>query len=199
MNIYNNLVKDSGGGCPLNKILFIYDNYIKNQNINKIVEIGVYNGCFLLPIAEFSNVECIGIDPYTIYIQNDIIDSKIYNIAKTITTDQKLLDNIYDRLLNNISKFNIKNVQIKKNKSNEVYTEFIDESIDILHIDGNHDYNSVLDDLINYNTKIKKNGILIMDDTNWTPVMNAMLKFLNINNNYKILHKFDEWMILQKN
>lgn len=37
-----------------------------------------------------------------------------------------------------------------------------------------------------------------MDDTNWESVMNALIDFLNNNNNFQIIHKFDTWTILKK-
>ena len=79
MEIYNNLVKDSGGACPPSKFMYIYDNFIKDKIIDTIVEIGVYNGCFLLPITFLNNNnKSYGIDPYKSYIQNDIDDPNLY-------------------------------------------------------------------------------------------------------------------------
>jgi hypothetical protein len=69
MDIYNSLVKDSGGACTSYKFMYIYNNFIRDKNIKTIVEIGVYNGCFLLPITYLNNnTLSYGIDPYESFI-----------------------------------------------------------------------------------------------------------------------------------
>ena len=104
INIYNCLVKDSGGACSSHKFMYIYNNFISGKNIKTIVEIGVYNGCFLLPITSLNNnILSYGIDPYESFIQNDIkdVNLKLYNIAASISTDTEFLNNVYNRLINN--------------------------------------------------------------------------------------------------
>jgi hypothetical protein len=198
MNIYNSLIKDFGGACPPYKFMYIYDNFIKNKNINKIVEIGVYNGCFLLPITYMNNnILSYGIDPYKSYIQNDIEDINIKNKANILTTNFTLFNDIYYRLIDNINKFNL-NIKIIRDLSENVVNMFENDSIDILHIDGNHDYDYVLKDLLLYNEKIVHNGIIIIDNINWKCIKNALDTFLNSVNNFKVIYNHSEWCIIQK-
>ena len=198
IDIYNCLVKDAGGACSSRKFMYIYNNFISGKNIKTIVEIGVYNGCFLLPITSLNNnILSYGIDPYESFIQNDIKDVKLYNIAARISTDTEFLNNVYNRLINNIDKFNL-NVKIIRDKAENVSNNFENNSIDILHIDGNHDYNSVLKDLSLYNKKIVINGIIIMDDINWKSVKNALDDFLSSTNNFKLIYIEKDWCIIQK-
>ena len=198
MDIYDSLVKDSGGACSPYKFMYIYSNFVRDKNIKMIVEIGVYNGCFLLPITHMNNnILSYGIDPYESYIQNDIQDEDLYKIAADITTNNNFLSDVYDRLMENINKFNL-NVKILRNKSESVSNNFDDTSIDILHIDGSHDYEYVLKDLSLYSDKIINNGIIIMDDTNWPSVMSAVDTFLKSTNKFKMIHVESEWCVIQK-
>ena len=198
MDIYNSLVKDVGGACPPYKIMYIYNNFIRDKNIKTIVEIGVYNGCFLLPITHMNNnTLSYGIDPYESFIQNDIKDKNLYKIAASISTNSEFLNSVYNRLVNNINKFNL-NVNILRDKSENVVNNFDDNSIDILHIDGCHDYEYVLKDLSLYSNKIIKDGIIIMDDTNWPSVRSAVDTFLKSTNKFKMIHVEPEWCIIKK-
>jgi tRNA G46 methylase TrmB len=107
-NIHDSLVKDAGGAAPKNFILDIYTNYIKNKSNLLIVEIGVYNGCFLLPITKLNNnIKSYGIDPYTSYIQSDIDNESLKALADSISGDQLFLDTVYNRLIKNIQLFNL--------------------------------------------------------------------------------------------
>lgn len=198
MDIYNSLVKDAGGACDPYKIMYIYNNFIHDKNIKTIVEIGVYNGCFLLPITYMNNnILSYGIDPYESFIQNDIEDKYLYKIAASISTSSEFLNSVYNRLISNINKFNL-NVNILRYKSENVVNNFDDNSMDILHIDGCHDYEYVLKDLSLYSNKITKDGIIIVDNTNWISIMSALDTFLKSTNKFKMIHIEPEWCIIKK-
>lgn len=198
IDIYNSLVKDAGGACSPYKFMYIYNIFIRDKNINTIVEIGVYNGCFLLPITYMNNnTLSYGIDPYESFIQNDIKDENLYKVAAAISTNTIFLNDIYNRLISNIDKFKL-NVKILRNKAEQVSNNFETNSIDILHIDGSHDYEYVLKDLSLYSEKIINNGIIIMDAIDWPSVKSAMDTFLNSTSNFKIIHVEPEWCIIKK-
>jgi tRNA G46 methylase TrmB len=196
--IHDNLVKDGGGGAPKSFINQIYNNYIKDKNVDIIVEIGVYNGCFLLPITYLNNnKKTYGIDPYSAYIQKDINNLSLKKLADSISGSQAILDSIYSRLLNNIKQFNL-NVEMYRDYAENVYNNFLDNSIDILRIDGNHDTDYVMKDLSLYINKLKINGIVLMDDTDWDSVNSAMNAFLSIHTNVILEQRGNEFCILRK-
>ena len=89
-------------------------------------------------------------------------------------------------------------MNILRDKSENVVNNFDDNSIDILHIDGCHDYEYVLKDLSLYSNKIIKDGIIIMDDTNWPSVRSAVDTFLKSTNKFKMIHVEPEWCIIKK-
>ncbi len=207
-NIRKSIIADMGGCCPLDKLEFVFklidsgninNNNINNENkkINKIIEIGLYRGAFSLPVASYSGVSTIGVDPYQSYLQKDITDGNVYNIAKTITEDQKYLDSVFEYVQNKAKEYNLNNFAIVRKTSNEAVSDFEDNSIDLLHIDGCHDYQFVKDDINNFYPKISKFGYVIFDDTNWESVKKAYDEFV-FQNNVKIVKETSNWICIQK-
>ena len=69
------------------------------------------------------------------------------------------------------------NLTLIEGDFNEV-AETWNKKIDILHIDGNHNEMNVSRDILLYLPLIKKNGYIIMDDTNWDSIKKSINKFL---------------------
>lgn len=66
-------------------------------------------------------------------------------------------------------------IQFIKGESIEIAPLFINESIDILFIDTNHEYQSVKQDLENWLPKVKSNGIVLFHDYgSWKGVTEAV-------------------------
>ena len=63
-----------------------------------------------------------------------------------------------------------------------VYSGFDDESISFLHLDANHSFESVYQDLETYYPKMKKGGMILFDDWQWNQVREAVIEFLKNNN-----------------
>ena len=63
---------------------------------------------------------------------------------------------------------------IIRSTSEACVNNFQDESIDILHIDGNHSEDFALRDAMLYFPKVKKNGYIWFDDVNWTSTSKAI-------------------------
>lgn len=166
------------------------------------VEIGVLGGNTLVELYDLckkNNVKIIGIDPFE--------NIAIYN-GKTgeELSDKKIIKNTYEiqrknrENLQNIIKDNKLDINLIIGTSWENHSKFEDNSIDLLHIDGDHSYEGVKKDINLYYPKVKKNGIIIFDDYNWKGVSTAVDEFIKNNNiqkenYYKYLNKF----ILKKN
>ena len=69
-------------------------------------------------------------------------------------------------------------ITLVREKSENYYQNIKKESIDVLHIDGNHDEEYVTKDIINYLPLVKKGGYIIMDDTSWVGVINSIQNHL---------------------
>ena len=175
---------DSGGRCDEIKGNIIKDLIIKS-NAQLCVEIGVFKGSSLMYFAEALEItkgRVIGIDPYSMdtlknEIPNKSLNDHIYNV---LFNEQIVLDKIYDGVLKVINENNLKNtVSLVKSKSEDYYNNLKIESIDIIHIDGNHDEEYVTKDIQLYLPLVKKGGYIIMDDTTWPGVIKSIENHLN--------------------
>ena len=72
-------------------------------------------------------------------------------------------------------------ISLIRAKSEDYHTNIEKESIDVLHIDGNHDEEYVTKDILFYLPLVKKGGYIIMDDITWPGVINSINNHLNGN------------------
>jgi len=140
---------DIGGLCTEPKGNVI-KSLVKDSNAKLCVEIGVFKGSSLLYFAE----------------------AIIYNV---LFKEQTTLDNLYSNLTQIIEENKLNNVvKLIRDKSENYYQNIKSESIDVLHIDGNHDEEYVSKDILNYLPLVKKGGYIIMDDITWVGVKNSI-------------------------
>lgn len=115
--------------------------YINNFKSSTFVEIGSYQGGSLW-----------------IYGNLLIRPKSIIHVIEPLET--RALNKVCDKL---------KELQYKltyyKKHSYEIVNNFKDESIDLLHIDGLHDYINIKRDWDLYYPKVRKGGIIILHDT----------------------------------
>jgi predicted O-methyltransferase YrrM len=174
---------DLGGRCGDFKGNVIKNLVIKS-NAKFCVEIGVFKGASLMYFIEAlqtTNGKIIGIDPYTHsgfknHIEDSYLRDAIYN---RLFTEQKVLDDLYTNLTTKINENNLNNiVTIIRDSSENYYTNIERSSVDILHIDGNHDEKHVTMDILYYLPLVKKGGYVIMDDANWPGVKKSIDTYL---------------------
>jgi predicted O-methyltransferase YrrM len=170
---------DVGGLCLESKGNVIKE-LINTSNAKLCVEIGVFKGSSLLYFAESlqdTGGKVIGIDPYQLTnLKNDIPDKVsshlIYNV---LFTEQKVLDEIHSKLIEIVEDNNLNNlIEIVRDTSENYYHNLNVESIDVLHIDGNHDEEYVTKDIVNYLPLVKRGGYILMDDITWDGVKNSI-------------------------
>jgi hypothetical protein len=73
--------------------------------------------------------------------------------------------------------------EIMRISSSEAYLKFDNESIDFIHIDGNHSEQSAIFDVVHWLPKVKKKGIICFDDAWWKstqPAIKILLKECDI-------------------
>ena len=113
------------------------DVFKKKKFLNKdlmILEIGSFEGMSLLFFQYFLKVKKI--------ISIDLVKNK--NFMKNIKS------------FKNVKFFNVKSNIFFKKKNNYKF--------DIIYVDGSHYYKDVYNDLMNSEKKLKKNGLMIIDD-----------------------------------
>jgi len=105
-------------------------------------------------------------------------------------SEEHIEHNILELFINNIKKYEDKILYIK-GKSKDVVNEFEDNLIDMLFIDGSHEYEDVKNDLNLYFEKVKSDGIILVHDTatndskGWEGPTKAVNEFIE-NNKTKI-------------
>ncbi len=158
---------DIGGLCTEPKGNVI-KSLVKDSNAKLCVEIGVFKGSSLLYFAEAlqeTGGKVIGIDPYEIEsLKNEIPNKQVSHIIYNVLfKEQTTLDNLYSNLTQIIEENKLNNVvKLIRDKSENYYQNIKSESIDVLHIDGNHDEEYVSKDILNYLPLVKKGGYIIM-------------------------------------
>lgn len=124
------------------------------------VEIGTWMGAFPQRFLEVNKPKKMYlIDPYKHFEQ---FDRSCYGGNDM---DQKKMDDIYE-FVANLFKKQIENgrIEILRNTSDNVVSQFEKDSLDWVYIDGNHSYDFVKQDLANYFPKIKSGGFITGDD-----------------------------------
>lgn len=164
----------------------VMKNFI-NKNVKEngiIVEIGVHGGASLLKTADLlinKNIKLFGIDCW-----EDINISGINGKPNNFWTKSSLNRFLhlhkqnYIHLNKIIEYYDYKFIELIKGFSNDenIVNKFDDNSIDAIYIDGDHSYKGVKSDLELYYTKIKKNGLILLDDYgNFVSVRSAVDDF----------------------
>jgi len=137
-------------------INFCKKNFKREINV---IEIGARYGDSSEVIMKNLNVSNYYIiDPYESYEEYSID-----GFNEVLKKNKNIFENTKKKLNNMFSRVNI---TFYKNYSNDknIINNFENESIDLIFIDGNHEYSYVLSDLENYYPKLKKNGIICGDD-----------------------------------
>ena len=154
------------------------DKAIKLIGKNDIVaEIGVYNGEFSERILKKKKfVKLYGIDPWMYY-------PDLYKVENSNKYLQDKQDIRYSNTLSRLEKF-IKQgraIIIRSTADDAAINELKDIKFDFVYIDGNHGYDFVMNDLVNYSIKLNKDGKICLDDYHFPEVSKAVHDFLSKN------------------
>jgi len=173
INEMQSLAEKCEGWCTSEKMkelaLLVYENQLMVS-----VEIGVFNGRSLIPQAyaykQLNRGMVYGIDPWDQQAAMQIGHDKINQ--DTLKID---FNGMYEDLKRKLQEFQLSSyVALIRVKAEDVEDRFSKESIDFLHIDGNHGEEAVLNDIKLYFPKVKKGGFICFDDTTWTTTPKAI-------------------------
>lgn len=167
------------GWCSPGKTLVIMET-IKKNNCQNCIEIGVFAGKSLLPMAKA--VEFIGkgkvyaIDAWTpqAALEGLALSDPNYSWWKQIDFDA-----FHHQTIDLIQKNNLSHIcSIRKESSQSAAGLFVDETIDFIHIDGNHSEEAVFQNVVKYFPKLKDRGYLLLADPNWISSRKALVYLL---------------------
>lgn len=191
------LFTDLQGWCSDTKTAYLMD-LVRDTDAQLIVEIGVYGGKSLIPMAlvckEKKSGLCHGIDPWSSEASQegwaeDNVNGKWWG--------QLSHDKIYERYRKGVERYGVNNQIVDRVfKSEDIAHEFDDESIDILHLDGNHAEEVAYRDVELYSDKVKRGGYWIFDDINWGTTLKAQR--LLEQKGYEIVHTFKRWRVYRR-
>jgi len=159
------LMSQLDGWCSYEKAAVLIDAILKTKP-ETIVEIGVYGGKSLVPMAyalEMNGKGLIyGIDPWdTTESLKGIKNESSEYFWGSYVDHQVVMQN----LINKILQFKLqKRITLIRNSSLEAPPI---EDIDILHIDGNHSDEASYIDVTKWVPLVKKGGLIILDDMTW--------------------------------
>jgi predicted O-methyltransferase YrrM len=139
----------------LKNVYFLKNFFEKKKLLDKnlnILEIGVFEGLSsIFFLKQFKKSKLYAVDTF----KGSAEHSKLSN-----------LDHLKKRYISNTFLYK-KNIKVFPFKSDIFFKKHSSKMFDLIHIDGDHHYKSVLNDARNSFKILKINGILIFDDYFW--------------------------------
>ena len=117
------------------------------------IEVGVWKGAFTKELIKKAT-------PSELHL----VDPWIYTtgMKKYFDDGQESLDAMYNKI---VRKFGRKNfISVHRCMSDQLAPNFSDGYFDWVYVDGNHSFEGVYSDLVNYHDKVKTGGFMIGDD-----------------------------------
>jgi predicted O-methyltransferase YrrM len=173
------------GWCPDEKALHIM-NLLLTNNSEICVEVGVFGGSSFFPMAAALAYKKTGIayaiDPWN---NEECLEGykeemdKHYKYWSAVN-----LDKVMNKFVEGMHKNDLDAIyRIMRISSAQAYPRFKDQSIDFIHIDGNHSEKSAIFDVEHWLPKVKSGGIICFDDAWWEstqPAIKMLLKECDI-------------------
>jgi len=100
-------------------------------------------------------------------------------------------------LLSNCRDVGVNNVRVITGDSADV-GETWNEAIELLWIDGGHDYESVKSDLDNFAQHAERIALHDWDNLNWPSIRLAVEDFLKVNPEWKLSHSVESVVVLER-
>jgi len=178
---------------------------IKEFKIDLSVDIGVYRGRSLFAQAvahkKFSKGKVYGIDPYSADAALQL-DAPELKGALDLFLAKTNFDDLYNDVISKIKNEGLNgNCELLRLKSDEAAHFFIKNKIELgmVHIDGNHDTNFVMNDVKNYVQLLSEKAFIVLDDVSWKSIkpafdllhdrMNYVGKIVNKNNDFALFSR----------
>lgn len=167
------------GWCTKEKALTMME-LIKKNKCKQCIEIGVFAGKSLFPIAKTLQYNGTGI-VYAIDPWEASESVKGFNLKDPNYAWWNNLN--YNQIYESTSNLIIKNKLNKfctlvKRTAKQAQSLFSDNSIDFLHLDGNHNEPYTFQDLITYFPKVKDGGYILLNDANWLSMRKSLVFLL---------------------
>ncbi len=179
------------GWCSSEKALELFNLAIKTKP-SLCVEIGVFGGSSLLPIASalkhLGKGIVIGIDPWDPReaIKHFNLPEDEENLAWWSSLDFEKIFQEYSRLF---SKHHLNDHVITIKSTSALASTIITTPIDILHLDGNHSEFGIISDITLYLPKVRPGGYIWLNDILSKSIQPAIKLLVNSCDIVKIIDK----------
>lgn len=181
-NDFNRLIRPMQGWCSVEKALGLYD-LVMAERPRLCVELGVFGGRSILPVAvalqELDHSPpphkglAIGIDPWTADaacegFQGDTDNEK----ANRKWWAELDIEAIFRGALDALQPY-AGYCALLRATSSDAANIFGRETIDLLHIDGNHSPVISCRDVVEWTPLLRPGGVLVFDDMDWPETVQA--------------------------
>lgn len=177
--------------CILKHVPFLFD-----ESDLTVAEIGVYRAETSVSFLETLDIKkYYAIDPWEYSKTNSESGTTVKHSVNDGSAKKEALERLdgYTQ------------VQIIQKPSADAHSDIENDSLDFLFIDGDHDTQAVLDDIVNYLPKVKDGGIIAGDDYYWPTVTEAVDQYEK-DTNVKMYHgcpykkdSFRTWYFIKGN
>jgi len=167
------------GTCSKEKAQVIMD-IIRENKCQICVEIGVYSGKSLMPIAKALKYNGSG-KVYAIdaWDMSEATSGFSRNNPKYIYWSEQDYDALYKQTQSILKKNKVdKYCELIKRPSRDIADLFADNSIDFLHLDGSQSEESAIEDVINYFPKVKNGGFILLSEANMLTMKRSLVFLL---------------------
>lgn len=169
-----------------------------DMNAQVIVEVGVFGGRSLIPMAlgcQFKGSGVVmGIDPWA---KDAALEGKNDNLNNDWWGNVVDLELIFSSFVKYVDKYALRDhCKYLRMKSNEAVDQFADKSIDIFHQDSNHSEEVSCAEVEKWISKMKTKSAWICDDTEW-PTIQKSLRLIE-SYGFKIDQQYQNWCIYKR-
>lgn len=184
------------GWCTNEKALYLA-GLIIDRAPSKVVEIGIFGGRSLIPMAMAMKAarsgEVWGIDPWSVSAATEG-DNGTVNDQWWAGLD---LEKIYTGFISEVIKNGLtKDCRWMRCKGEEAIHYFRKGSVDILHQDSNHSELVSCRQVEQWEKKMSKNSVWVLDDTDWPSQAKAM--DLIISYGFVPIHSTGQYMAFER-
>jgi hypothetical protein len=164
---------DFGGGCSEAKAGRIAELIIGSA-ATSAVDIGVYRGRSFLPMGAafqwLGSGTAYGIDPYSAAAAHQTDNHEVGDVLVSWAGEQDwdaIRAQVQAQIENKaLSPF----ARLVRETSRDAASRFAPGSLDLIHIDGNHDRAAVELDYELYRPRVRPGGFIVLDDISWASV-----------------------------
>lgn len=163
--------------------------FFKSLGFGKGVEIGVSWAQNIIGYAE-EGFEIYGIDPWDPNTDEDTF-RKVISIPGNYG---KSAEGVYRLAKERTEKY--PNCHLIRKTSFDALEDFPDRSLDFVYIDGNHSFGYVAMDLMKWNRKVKKGGVIAGHDYYSTQGARGLRQIRHVVDAFAKAYDFENWYVL---